>query len=183
MLKKGIRILALNGAPFRRGEERELVIGIVGRGSLIEGSISFNVDIDGTDSTEMLIKSFKASKFRDQIKIIAINGITLGGLNILDFEKISNELGVGVIGITRNKPRRSLLKKSLVRDPKRKLKAEMIDRLYKKIAVVRRKGFYIQFFHIEDEDLMQISDEAFQLLRVAHLLASGIKQGESRGRI
>lgn len=183
-LKRGVRILALNGAPFRKGAEgSERVIGIIGRQGSIEGALSFKVEIDGTDSTEQLIKSVKKSRFSEQIKLIAVNGITVGGLNILDFERIAKELDVGIVGITRRKPRSSLLKKALTLDPKRRQKLEIIERTYKKVEMERMNSLYAQCLNVETVDVKKMIDEIFSLLRTAHIISSGIELGESRGRI
>lgn len=181
--KSGTRILALNGAPFEKNEGKELVIGLIGRMGSIEGSVSFNINIDGSDATLRLMNALGRSKFKGQVRIIATSGVTLGGLNIMDFERISKLLGVGIVAITRKRPRKSLLKKALSGDPERARKAALLDSMYSKIEIVRVKGFYVQLMNIDGESVRKRFDEIFSLLRTAHLVASGIGHGESRGRI
>lgn len=182
LLKAGARILALNGAPFRRNGRRELIIGLVARMGQIEGALSFEVSIDGDDATENLIRSLGRSKFADQVKVIATNGIALGGLNIMDFEKIAVELGVAVVSVTRKRPRRSLLRKALSGNPQAKAKNAMIERNYKKIKIIRKNGFYVQLLGIDEKSATGRMEEIISLLRTTHMIASGIGNGESRGR-
>lgn len=182
-IKSGSRVLALNGAPFRRDEGRELVIGLIGRTGIIEGSLSFFVEVDGSDSTERIIEAVKRSRFSDQIRTIAMNGVALGGLNVVDLEVLSKRLGVGVIVVTRKRPRRSLLKKALSKGPESKRKSETIDRIYKKVSLARIDGFYVQSLGLEQKTVGKMLEEVLSLLRLAHIVASGIGHGESRGRI
>jgi endonuclease V-like protein UPF0215 family len=181
--KSGVRILALNGAPFDREMGSELVVGMIGRHGIIEGALSFRVGIDGNDATECILEAVRDSKFNGQIRIIATNGVALGGLNLMDFEEISESLSVGLVSITRKRPRKSLLKKALSLDPGRMRKRKLLDRLYKKIQIVRMRGLYVQFINIDRESLEMRIDEALSLLRIAHIVASGVGSGESRGRI
>lgn len=182
-LKKGIRILALNGAPFSEDEKKELVIGIIGRNGIVEGSISFYVDVDGTDSTDRIIGRLKSSKFMDQVRVVAMNGITLAGLNIIDSARVAEELGAGIVAVTRKRPRRSLLKIALRGDPYRKEKVEVIERTYKRMEIRRINGFYVQSLNLGGKELEKVFVDAASFLRIAHIISSGIAAGESRGRI
>ena len=182
-LKGGIRILALNGAPFDRKRESELVIGVIGRQGGIEGALSFDVKIDGNDATANILRAVRNSKFNGQIRLVATNGVALGGLNIMDFGKISRSLGVGLVSVTRKRPRKNLLKEALSSDSERERKRELLDRTYEKVEIVRMRGFYVQYINIEKKDLEKKIDEVLSLLRIAHILASGVGHGESRGRI
>jgi len=183
LLKGGTRILALTGAPFDRRDDGELIIGLIERMGNIEGSISFRIKVDGSDATSQLVTAIKHSKFSDQIRIIATNGVALGGLNIMDFERISKDLGVGLVSVTRKRPRKSLLKKALSKDSNRIEKTEILDRIYSRIEIVRMEGFYVQLMNVDEKSVRKRFDEIFSLLRTAHIIASGIGHGESRGRI
>lgn len=88
MMRSGSRILALDDSALSKKDGKSLVIGVVGRGNLVEGIISFSVRIDGKDSAELIINAVRASRFRPQIKLIVLNGTVLAGLNVVDAEKI-----------------------------------------------------------------------------------------------
>ncbi len=82
MYKKGIRILAVDDGPLDKSGKGVLVVGIVGREGTIEGVLSFRVDADGSDATERLSATIQKTRFRDQIKLIALNGVTLAGPDV-----------------------------------------------------------------------------------------------------
>src|SRR5271157_3100944 len=111
--KSGIRILAVDDGPFLKSDRRVLVVGVVGRGSVVEGVISFRADVDGTDATNKLIKTLNSSRFKKQVGLICTHGITFGGLNLLDFVALHNKLNVPLVAITRKKPHADLLKRAV----------------------------------------------------------------------
>lgn len=80
-MKAGSRILALDDSSFGK-TGKSLVIGVVGRKGVIEGILSFSVSVDGSDATKILIARVKRSRFFQQIRLIATNGITFAGLNL-----------------------------------------------------------------------------------------------------
>lgn len=185
MLKKGSRILALDDGHFTRGRGRVLVVGVIGRDAGIEGILSFDVAIDGSDATERLLLKISKSRFGGQIKLIAMNGVSFGGMNIVDLERVNRELHLPVLAITRKRPRRSLLisavKKMRVKDAKEK--ERMIRSFAKASTTEHINGFYVQRLGINEDDAEKALPVAVQLTRLAHLVASGVTKGESVGRI
>ena len=183
-MKSGIRILSIDDSPFRKGEKRDLVIGIVSRGSTIEGVLSFYVEIDGSDATDKILKKVKESRFSREIKLIAINGVTLAGLNIVDIKRLSEILGIPIIAITRRKPNKKAMENAIKnsgKDIKKKISLlREINRLSKNIYL---NNLYIQYIGISKSDLGKFVGEAYQMLRLAHIIASGVVKGESRGRV
>ncbi|MGC9099309.1 MAG: DUF99 family protein [Candidatus Micrarchaeia archaeon] len=183
-MKSGVRILSIDDSPFRKGEKRDLVIGIVSRGSTIEGILSFYVEIDGSDATDKILKKVKESRFSREIKLIAINGITLAGLNIVDIKRLSEVLGVPVIAITRRKPNKKAMENAIKNSGKdARKKILLLREINSSSNSIHLNGLYIQYIGISRSDLGTFAGEAYQMLRLAHLIASGLVKGESRGRI
>jgi endonuclease V-like protein UPF0215 family len=102
-LKRGIRILAIDDSSFCKSDSDALVVGVLGREGVIEGIISFRVKVNGSDAAEQIIRRVGKSKFLGQIRVVAVHGATLAGLNIVDAEEISDELGLPVICIVKKK--------------------------------------------------------------------------------
>ena len=181
----GVRILAIDDSPFKkRTRGKCLIVGIIGRGTVIEGVISFYVDIDGRDSTVQLVKAVKRTRFSSQIKVIAINGLSLAGLNIVDLGRAERALGMHVLGITRKKPHPKLLARAITLSdaPDAGEKIALLQRLSKRFPAERIDGFYVQ--HSWDrKEVSGIFGSAIGLLRLANLVARGVSSGESRGRI
>lgn len=184
-MKKGIRILAIDGSAFSRKEGGDsLAVGVVGREGEVEGVLSFRVGIDGDDATQKIMRAVKGTRFREQIRLIAVHGITLAGLNFVDITKIGKDLKVPVVGVVRSRPRAKELEKA-IRASKVDVagKLKLFRKIHEGLETVRHGGFYFQCVGIRKEDLVDVSEETIRLLRLAHLIASGVRMGESKGRL
>ena len=83
-MKKEIRILGIDDAPFSFGQEKVTVIGVVMRGnSYIEGVLKAEIEVDGIDATPTIINLINRTRYRKQLKVIMLDGIALGGFNQL----------------------------------------------------------------------------------------------------
>lgn len=184
LIKKGVRIFALDDSPFNKNEKVDSIIGVVGRENIVEGVITFEITIDGDDGTEKLIEAIKKSRFRTQIRVVVMNGIALAGLNVIDVEKVSRSLNLPVMMLTRTRPRRTLFNAALKKSNKGnyKKKVNTINRVYKNIKIYRKNGFYVQIYPSE-VDVQDFVYNGIEFLRLANMIASGVKRGESRGRI
>lgn len=183
-MKSGIRILAIDDAKFSRSDKKALSIGVLGRTGNIDGVLSFSVGVDGTDATRMVLRAIKRSRFRDQIKLIAFNGITLGGLNLVDMPRISRELEVPVLALTRKKPHTPLLRKAIVKVRKDyRGRVKKLDSISKSLSGMKSEGFYVQYLGIEETDARKFVRQTADLLRLAHMIARSIISGESKGRL
>ncbi len=185
MLKKGIRILALEDAPFTREQTMALTVGVVARDTGVEGILAFDVRVDGDDATCKIIERVRTSRFNNQIKLIVLNGVSLAGMNIIDMPRVAKELRIPVIGITRTRPRRNLLLAALKKAQPREVKAKaaLLAKISKSSVTERSGGFYIQCVGIPKEDAAKMVKQSISLLRLAHLVASGVTKGESKGRL
>lgn len=183
-MKKGIRLLAVSTGPTKG--KRTLLVGIIFRDGIIEGILSAKVEVDGTDSTDKIAGMIKKSRFKEQIRLIAMNGIGLAGLNIVDAGRLQKLTNTKVLSVTRKKPHPNELIKALKAFSKME-KKDVSGRitLVKKIKNLnefKEKGFYLQT-SLTKTDAGKFVDRAFHFLRLAHLIASGVTGGESRGRI
>ncbi len=184
MMKEGVRILAIACAPTEK--KRTLLVGVISRKKVIEGVVSTSVAVDGTDSADRIAKMINGSRFGEQIRILLLNGLGIAGLNILDIQEFEKLCRVKVLSITRRKPRPLLLIKAL----KAFSKQEKVDvdervdavRRFSRINCFKIKGFYIQT-SMDRGSASNFVDEAFERVRLAHLIARGVATGESRGRM
>ena len=184
LYKKGMRILAVEDGPLDKSGRGVLVVGIMGRVGTIEGIISFRIEADGNDATEKLAKAIKKSRFREQIRLIAFNGITLAGLNFLDVPAFYKTFRLPIIAITRKKPHPELLKKAIVKsgiEPEKKIR--LLNSILGSVTVKKVGGFYVQGVGLEEGNLKGILENSFEMLRLAHLIARGVETGESKGRL
>ncbi len=84
------RTLGIDDAPSRRGERGNvLVVGAVYRGGhTFEGLLSTTVRRDGANATTKLIRMIRPSKFYRQLDAILLDGIALGGFNVVDLDRL-----------------------------------------------------------------------------------------------
>ena len=188
-MKKEIRILGIDDMPFSFNDERVDIVGAITRGGIyLEGILKTTIEVDGKDSTEKIIEMVGRSRHRGQIKIIMVNGIALGGFNILDCEKIFHATSIPVITVARKKPDIKKIEEALKKhfnDWKERI--DLVNK-GKTEEINLRYPLYIKYFGIErikaiDAIKLSIVRGAIpEPIRVAHLIATGIKKGESRGR-
>ena len=191
-IKSEIRILGLDDSPFstkKKGEEI-IIIGTVYRGGLyLEGIISTYITIDGEDSTQRIIKMVNESKHKSQLQIIMTDGIAMGGFNVIDVDELSRKTRLPVIVIMRHKPNLENIKKAILNVENYQNKLEMIKKAGKIMeCVVGDAKIYFQCKGIEPLKAMDIIKTSItygnmpEPIRAAHIIASGIIEGESRGR-
>ena len=107
MPKSQIRILGIDDAPFKNchGKGKALVLGTVFRGGdRMDGLLSTYVKIDGLDSTRVLIPWICESRNKAQLSVVMLDGISLGGFNIVDIQELSKQTSLPVIVVIRHEP-------------------------------------------------------------------------------
>ena len=185
-IKKEIRVLGIDDSPFKKFDKSNvLVIGTVFRGnSIIEGILSTKVRIDGNNSTKKLIEMINKSRFKSQLRCIFLDGIALAGFNVIDIKELNKKTKIPVIVIIRHKPNIKKIKETLININK-KNKIKLID---KAGEIIKINKIYVQLKGLKKEKAKKILDlvctRSFipEPVRVAHLIASGIAKGESKGK-
>jgi endonuclease V-like protein UPF0215 family len=188
-IKSEIRILGFDDGPFapkRKGKAP--LIGVVYRGGTVfDGMMSAEVEVDGLDSTDVVIRKVKKSKHREQLRVIMLHGITFGGFNVLDIGKLNKETGLPVIVVCRKKPNFKDIKKALGKFPDFEKRWAVVERAGKvfELETKNNKKIYFQFIGLEKgeaEEIILLSCTRSLIpepLRVAHMVASGLVKGES----
>ena len=186
MIKKELRVIGIDDSPFKKFSKGQvLVVGTVFRGgTLLDGILSTKVNIDGNDSTKKLIGMINKCKFKPQLQCIFLDGIALGGFNIVDVKELSKKTKLPVIIVIRRNPDISKIKKTLIKINK-KNEIKLLD---KAGEVINMGKIYVQLTGIDIDKARQILEIVCtrslipEPIRIAHLIASGIVNGESRGK-
>ncbi len=188
-MKREIRIVGIDDMPFSFKDKKTSIVGAVMRGGIyLEGVLKGAVTIDGRDSTEAIINMVKKSRHAGQLKIIMIDGVALGGFNVVDGNQIFEETGLPVITVTRDKPDMKKIEEALKKhfdDWKERMEIINKGELHE---IKLQYTIYSKFFGISTNEgkeiikLATIRGAIPEPIRVAHLIATGIKKGESRGR-
>jgi len=189
-MKKQIRLLGLDDAPFRFKDKYTKVIGAVMRGGeYLECILSNQVTIDGNDSTKVIKNIIKNTRYKKQLKGILTDGIALGGFNIIDIEDIYTTSLIPVITVTRDYPNFNEIKNALKKhfeDWKDRYNLMKKGTLYE--VKTKYNPIYVKCAGIdisEAKEIIKLSTIRGVIpepIRVAHLIASGIVRGESYGK-
>ena len=189
-IKEEIRILGIDDAPFDFRKDKEtMLIGTIFRGGeWLDGILRTEVKVDGNDATDRIIEMVKRCKFKD-LRVIMLDGLGFAGFNLVDMERVFEETKLPVIVVVRKMPDFNKIKKAI----KNLHHAEFYSNCIKKAGIPKRvetkkgKFIHIQFHGIRFEDaerIVKISSTRSLIpepIRVAHLIASGVALGESRG--
>ncbi|MEM1535384.1 MAG: DUF99 family protein [Candidatus Pacearchaeota archaeon] len=190
-IKPEIRILGIDDGHFEKFSSAKcLVVGTIFRGAqALDGLISFYVEVDGDDGTEKLIEAVNRSKHKEQLSVIMINGIALGGFNVLNIKEICLKTGIPVVVVSRKKPRIKLIKAVLKKIGKKE-KIKFIEEAGKPNEIkINGKSIYFQCYGLDKEKASELIKSSIRFgnipepLRVAHIIATGIVLGENKGRV
>lgn len=189
MIKKEIRVIGIDDSPFNKKDRKCLVIGTIFRGgNYIDGVVSCSVDVDGDNSTETLAAMINKTRHKGQLNCIMINGIAVGGFNIVDIQQLSRKTKLPVIVVVRKMPSFKEISSALRRiNSGSKMKA--IKKAGEVHSVkIKEKRVYFQIAGIsaaKAAEIIRVTSTHSLIpepIRVAHLIAGGIVKGESKGR-
>ena len=186
MFKKEIRVIGIDDSPFNKFKDKGvLVVGVVMRGGLfVDGVLSAKAKIDGNDAADKIIKMINKCKFKPQLQCIFLNGIAVGGFNIIDVKKLNQKTKIPVIVAIRKNPDIEKIKKTLIKIKKRN-KIKLLENAGK---VIQIGSIFVQLAGIDIQKARKILKIVCtrslipEPLRLAHIIAAGIVMGESKGR-
>ena len=183
LLKDGIRIASFCSGPVS-GRKRTVLFCVITRKDTIEGMLSSDVEVDGFDGEKKILRMLKRSRFARQVGLIALNGVALAGLNVVDIAKLSKSAGIPAIAVTRKAPGRSMMEDAIRKHCKGDVKAAeaKIVALRSAGAFHRIGGFYV-CSSASASRIKRLVAPASAGLRIAHMAARACSTGESAGRL
>tara|TARA_B100000446_G_scaffold163252_1_gene164178 strand:- start:246 stop:821 length:576 start_codon:yes stop_codon:yes gene_type:complete len=97
--KKGIRGLAI-AESFSQNSKKSVLSGIVMSTDLvIDGFVFGHSTVGGDDATDAILEMYEKLD-RQDISFLLISGIVISLYNIIDMKRISEKIGLPVIGVT-----------------------------------------------------------------------------------
>lgn len=190
-IKKEFRIIGIDDGHFVKSQDSVIVIGTIFRGGQwMDGVLSTKVEVDGDDSTEKLAEMINRSRHIAQLKCIMLNGIALGGFNVIDIRELSKKTKLPVIVMTRKMPDFKRIRRALKKSGSPEKMA-----LMKKAGEVHLmklalgKEVHFQFYGLSKEaaeGIIRVSATRSLIpepIRAAHIIASGVTMGESKKRV
>ena len=187
-VKPEIRVLGIDDGIFVSHTKGMVdVVGVVYRGGYwLDGVMRTEVEIDGTDATGKIASMITGSPHYDQIRVVVLNGVTFAGFNVVDIKELFEKVGLPVIAVTREKPDFEEIKKALENLPEREKRWKAMENAGKIIEVRPRgaeENVYMQIAGISGKDAEKIVKSTStrsnvpEALRVAHIIASGLRSG------
>lgn len=188
-IKREIRILGIDDSPFpAHTTQPVMVIGTVFRaGEWLDGVLRTFIQGDGRDSTTKIINMVNSTRHKDQLGVIMLDGITFGGFNVINIQKIFQATGIPVIVIMRKYPNFEKIKKALKRFDDWEERWQDIMDAGEIYEIENEEKIYIQINGIDLKDAKEIirlsttRSAIPEPVRVAHLIAAGVVTGESKG--
>lgn len=103
------RVLGFDDAPFGSRPRETLAevnyVGIVTSAARFEGMLyGGELHHDGLNATDCIAESILHSKFHEQIHSIFIDGVTMGGLNVIDISSLAERTQRTVVAVMRRQP-------------------------------------------------------------------------------
>ena len=180
-------VIGFDDAPFDRSHRGNVVVvGAIFNGLRLEGVLRGKVRRDGVNATAKLAALVNGSRFSASLQAVMLQGVTLAGFNVVDLEKLSEQVGLPVVAVCRKRPDLRRIKRSLLNSvPGGARKWRMIERMSK----ARQHGeVFIQTANLTWGDATALIDRFAvnsnlpEPLRTAHMIAGSWADGESRHR-
>ncbi|MCL4347122.1 MAG: DUF99 family protein [Candidatus Thermoplasmatota archaeon] len=189
-MKKHTRIAAFDDGKFTFREGTVPLVCIIARlPAYVEGAIVTKCTVDGMDATETVCAVIQKSRFREQIRAIMLDGIACGGFNVFDIDTIGDATALPVVCVTRRPPDITSIRAAL---SKHFDDWEYRYGLLTAHRSVQLKGknwkLYATWRGMSEVDVRELIDSSIvrgnypEALRQAHIFASALTSGESRGK-
>ena len=188
-MKAQSRILGVDDAPFRFTDEHVPVVGVVVRApSYVEGILTTRVHVDGTDATDVLGSAINRSRYRAGLALVLLDGAALGGFNVVDIDALHESTGVPIATVTRDKPDLDAMERVLRRKfPDGERRLEILRRKELVRVETPHNPLYATMAGIPPHELREAIQRCTvrgalpEPVRIAHLIATAIVKGESKG--
>jgi endonuclease V-like protein UPF0215 family len=191
-----LNVVGFDDGPFLREHRGQvLLVGAVCSRTRLDGVISGRITRDGSNATRRMIELVQRSQFVHHIRAVMLQGIAVGGFNVVDVVTLSAELGVPVLVIARKAPDLVAVRRALFSDappvrPRVRGAAEKW-RLVERAGAIEplpAQRLWVQRVGLSLEAARRLvvattlHGNLPEPLRLAHLIAGGIVTGKSRGR-
>lgn len=181
-----LRAIGFDDAPFARGRRGDVgVAGVVCAGTRFEGLVWGRLRQDGWNATDALAGLLLGGKFLPQLHLVLLDGLTFGGLNVVDLPALAARLGRPCVAVMRRPPDLAAMSRAVARLPGA---SRRLARLRAAGPIHAAGPFTFQVAGADPGDagaaLAQLTDRGGvpEPLRLAHLVGAAVVRGESGRR-
>lgn len=177
--------MGFDDAPFAHQAPQVQISGVVCAGTRFEGMVWGAAERDGRDATAVLTRLCATSKFYNQIHAVLIDGLAVGGFNLIDLPGLAEALARPCIAVMRRPPDMPAIRRALQRFPDVERRLALIE---KAGTIHERAPFCFQVAGADPDTvavaLAALTDRGHvpEALRLAHLIGSAVQTGESGRR-
>ena len=186
-IRRFSNVIGFDDAPFPRGHCGPVkVVGAVFAYHRLDGVLVGEIEKDGNDATRRLAHLVSHSKFCQHARLIMLQGITMGGFNVVDIIDLHRKLDLPVLVVARRRPDREAIRRALV---------QHLPGGHEKWALMEAAGImepagdvFVQRVGLSLSQAIAAIDQWSrhsripEPLRCAHLIAGAIATGQSRNR-
>lgn len=179
------RAIGFDDGPFERVRGAHVpLIGIATRGTRIEGMLVASTTMGGSDATAIIADTIVSSRLLQGTHVVLTDGVTVGGLNVIDLLALHEAVQRPCIAVMRKPPNM---------DNQRRILLDLEDGEARWQAMLRAGpihelgGFVFQVHGASPEVAMRAlsiltdTGKVPEPLRLAHLIGRAIVTGHSAG--
>jgi endonuclease V-like protein UPF0215 family len=177
--------VGFDDAPFVRGRGDVALAGVVCAGMRFEGLVWGRLRQDGWDATDAITRLLVPGKFLPQLHVVLLDGLSFGGLNLVDLPALAGRLQRPCVAVMRRAPDVAAMERAIRTLPGARRRGALLRAAGPIHAV---GGFTFQVAGAEPgptaDVLARLTDRGAvpEPLRLAHLVAAAVLRGESGRR-
>ncbi len=174
-------VIGVDDAPFERAHRGDIrIVGTVYSRLRLEGVLSGRVRRDGCNSARSIAEMILSSRYAVHTKMVMLEGIALGGFNVVDILHLNKLLNKPVLVVARKQPNMASIRAALL---------GRVKGGAKKWALIQQAGpmepaggMFVQRAGLSLEEAkevlgaMCVHGKLPEPLRVAHLIAGGVTE-------
>ncbi len=186
-------VIGFDDAPFLREHRGNvLLVGAVCARTRLDGVVTTRIRRDGANATRRVIEIVQSSGYRRHLHAVLLQGIAVGGFNVIDINAVHAELDLPVLVVVRRRPDMDSIRRALFAGGPRKLgvpgatrKWQLIERAGPPEPLT---GLFVQRAGLSPSEAQELITRTRlqgalpEPIRLAHLIAGGVTTGRSRGR-
>jgi endonuclease V-like protein UPF0215 family len=181
-----LRAVGFDDAPFVRGRRGDVAVaGVVCAGTRVEGLVWGRLRQDGWNATAAIARLLVGGKFLPQLHLVLLDGLSFGGLNLVDLPALARTLARPCVAVMRRPPDLAAMERAVRALPRPERRLALLRAAG---PIHREGGFTFQVAGAAPGEtgraLARLTDRGAvpEPLRLAHLVGAAVVRGESGRR-
>lgn len=112
-----MNVIGFDDGPFDREHRGDvLLVGAMCSGTRLDGVVAGRIRRDGADAARRMVQVLRASQFGESVQAVMLQGIAVGGFNVVDIHGLAKALNVPVLVVVRRPPDMPGVRRALFSD-------------------------------------------------------------------